>query len=145
MKTQNFENHKQFYTPHHFVFYPVILVMMTAAFYYALKQEELRALWIFLGILTGVVGWLSFMVRQHYAMTVQDRVILMEMRYRYFSLTKERFEPLESRLSKGQLFALRFASDEELPGLVDRALNENLKGTEIKKAIVNWRADWMRV
>ena len=41
--------------------------------------------------------------------------------------------------------ALRFASDEELPGLVKRALEEQLSPGDIKRAIKNWVADDMRV
>jgi hypothetical protein len=45
----------------------------------------------------------------------------------------------------GQVFALRFASDEELPALVQRALNEHLTPDDIKKAVKNWLPDYMRV
>lgn len=85
------------------------------------------------------------MLRQHYALTLQDRIIKLEIRYRYFSLTGERLELLEEKLSDSQLFALRFAPDEELPNLVNKAISENLSGTQIKKSIQNWRADNQRV
>jgi hypothetical protein len=49
-------------------------------------------------------------------------------------------------LRAGQLVALRFASDEELPNLVERTLNGEFKtGKEIKLAIKNWRGDYLRV
>jgi len=145
MKVQQYENHKQYYPAHHFVFYPVILALLGTAIWFGVNREDERPIWFFLAALVAVTGWLSFMLRQHYAVTLQNRIVLMELRYRYFSITQQQFEPLEAALSKGQLFALRFASDEELPALAERALKERLTGTEIKKAIVNWRADWMRV
>jgi hypothetical protein len=40
---------------------------------------------------------------------------------------------------------LRFASDAELPALVQRALDEKLSRSDIKKAITNWRPDYSRV
>jgi uncharacterized protein DUF6526 len=47
-------------------------------------------------------------------------------------------------LTTPQLVALRFAADQELPGLVDRAVREKLSRDDIKKAITNWQADWER-
>lgn len=89
--------------------------------------------------------WVAFMLRQHYALTLQNRIVLLELRYRYLAVTGKRFEPAEAKLSDGQLFALRFAPDEELEQLVQWALNENLKGDEIKKSVKNWKADNRRV
>jgi len=57
-------------------------------------------------------------------------------------------EPLHSRigeLTEGQLIALRFASDGELPGLAQEALEKKLSRAEIKKAIKVWRGDYFRV
>jgi len=50
-----------------------------------------------------------------------------------------------SELTDAQFVGLRFASDEELPALVQRALDEKLSTTDIKKAIVNWRPDYSRI
>ena len=85
------------------------------------------------------------MLRQHYALTLQDRIVRLELRYRYFALTGERLELFENQLSQSQLFALRFAPDDELPGLLKRALQENLSGNAIKKSIINWKPDYHRV
>jgi len=85
------------------------------------------------------------MLRQHYALGNQNRIIKMEMRFRYYVLTQQRFEPFEQRLTFGQIAALRFASDEELPGLLKRTLDENLSPDTIKQSIVNWQPDYMRV
>ena len=52
---------------------------------------------------------------------------------------------LEEKLSDGQLFALRFAPDEELPALVDKAITGNLSPDAIKKSVQNWKADNRRV
>jgi hypothetical protein len=50
------------------------------------------------------------------------------------------------RITPGQWTALRFAGDDELPGLVRQVLDGKLTtGAEIKKAIVHWRADHLRV
>jgi len=87
---------------------------------------------------------LVFKVRL-YALRVQDRVIRLEERLRLSQLLSE---PLRSRipeLTVDQLCGLRFASDAEIPKLVERTLKENLKRSDIKKAIQNWRPDYWRV
>ncbi|GAB3918219.1 DUF6526 family protein [Larkinella terrae] len=145
MKTQNYENHVRFYPPHHFVFYPISLILLGMSIYYTLKSEEETLLWLFISFAIFLIIWVSFMLRQHYALTNQDRIVRLEMRFRYYVLTGQRLETIENQLSFGQILALRFASDAELPALTQRALSENLSPKDIKKAIVNWLPDDMRV
>ena len=77
-----------------------------------------------------------------YALKAQDRAIRAEEALRHYILTGK---PLDARLRMGQIIALRFASDNELPELAGRAVNENLTSQDIKKAIKDWRADYYRV
>jgi Family of unknown function (DUF6526) len=88
---------------------------------------------------SAVVG-LVMLIRR-YTTRLQDRIIRLEMRVRLASLGRE--QDL-ARLSTRQLVALRFASDPELPALIDRALAENLTGDQIKRAVTHWQADRMR-
>lgn len=145
MAQQSNKNHLRFYPPHHFVFYPFMLALFAGTIYYASGSEENQLLWLFMTLIAGAIIWLSFMTRQHYALTLQDRIILQEMRYRYFVVTGNRFEPLEQELSEPQIFALRFASDEELETIANRAVQEKLSASAIKKAVNNWRTDNNRV
>ena len=145
METQNYKNHIRFYPPHHFVFYPVMLILLGTSIYFIIADENLRTIWIFISILILAIILISFMLRQHYALTLQDRIVRLEIRYRYFTITGERLELLENKISDSQLFALRFAPDEELPSLVNKAILENLSSTQVKKSIQNWRADNHRV
>jgi len=143
-KKQSYSNHIQFYPAHHFVFYPLatLLLIISTTFIF-LKEEKL--LWSFISFLIALIVWVSFMLRQHYSLLLQNRIIRLEMRYRYFVLTNERFELIEHKLRDSQIFALRFAPDDELPGLVKKTLEENLSSRRIKKSILNWLPDTNRV
>ena len=145
MARQNYSNHIRFYPPHHFVLLPLagILTGVSASFIFVYRERWLE--WLGLTLAFLLVTSTLFMLRQHYALGNQNRIVRLELRLRYYQLTGQRLEPLEQRLSFGQLAALRFAPDEELPALMDRALQENLAPTEIKKAIKNWLPDEMRL
>lgn len=95
--------------------------------------------------LTFILGWLSFMMRQHYALTNQNRTVRLEMRLRYYQLTETRFDTFEKQLSFAQIAALRFAGDHELPVLVNKTIAENLRPDAIKKLVTDWQEDHMRV
>lgn len=145
MQEQNYQNHAKYYISHHLIFYPIVL----AGFIYSImcisKYPEHSREWVVLSALFFLVGWLSFMLRQHYALGNQDRIIRAEMRLRYYILTQKNFHSLEQQLSFRQLAALRFASDEELPDLLQRVIRENLSPSAIKKMIKHWEPDHMRV
>ena len=142
---KNYKNNIRFYPPNHFVFYPVMFELFTFAVWQAVTKESDRMLWVFITIMTAMLIWVSYMLRQHYALTLQNRLVLMELRYRYFMVTGKRLEPLEEQLTEGQLFALRFAPDDELEALAERVLNESLSADTIKRSIKHWRADNRRV
>ena len=144
MEAQSYKNHIRYYAPHHFIYYPIIITLLAFSVYFSFTTDD-QLLWLFISGIFVVLFCLAFMLRQHYALTLQNRIVRLELRYRYFVITGKRLEDLEHRLSDDQLFALRFAPDEELPKLTERALNEKLSGKEIKKAIVHWRGDFERV
>jgi hypothetical protein len=83
-------------------------------------------------------------ISRAYTVRLQDRVIMLEMKVRASELLgPERAAQLRS-LSPKQIVALRFASDDELGALLDRAVREKLPPDEIKKSVRNWRADDLR-
>jgi hypothetical protein len=76
---------------------------------------------------------------------LQDRIILLEMKVRCAELLPAGEDAKLARLTPAQVIGLRFASDEELGGLLDRAVRENLSPDEIKAAIRQWKPDQLRV
>ena len=148
-KPQNLANHTRWDPPFHFYILPIFalaLILTLVHFFAHITHGDLRdQIHAFLLILLAVaLLMLMFKVRL-YALRVQDRVIRLEERLR---LTQLLSEPLRSRipeLTEDQLCGLRFASDAEIPKLVERTLKENLKRADIKKAIQNWRPDYWRV
>lgn len=145
MAEQSYKNHIRYYTPHHFVFYPVMLLFIIASACFAFCDEGNMFVWLFIAAAFITITLLSFMLRQHYALTLQNRIVLLELRYRFFAATGERFEMYEGMLSEGQLYALRFAQDNQLLNLIKKTINEELSPNAIKRSIENWKADHRRV
>jgi hypothetical protein len=79
------------------------------------------------------------------ALTVQDRVIRLEMRLRLRELLSPDLRSRINDLTHRQLVAMRFASDEELPELAREVLEGKLAtSNEIKQRVKSWQADWLR-
>jgi hypothetical protein len=141
-RPQTFANHARFDPLFHFFVAPIFALSTLAAVVLFLWHPSLDSAWRFVLIAAGTVA--VFKIRL-YALRVQDRVIRLEERLRLGSLLPE---PLRSRileLTEGQIIALRFASDAEIPKLAERALSEKLSRADIKKAIQTWRPDYWRV
>lgn len=147
---QAFANHTQYDPAFHFFVALVFLVNVILTGYHFLRvlfssgrtDTILLSAWVFL----LSVALLIAMTRiRSYPLHVQDRVIRLEERLRLMSVLKEPMRSRIGELQDTQLVGLRFASDEELPALVQRALDEKLSRADIKKAIVKWRADYSRI
>ena len=141
---QEYKNHVKYYPLHHFIFYPVVLVLCVWSIVNYFSDEH-NLVWLAVAMIFMMLGWLSFMVRQHYALINQNRIVRLELRFRYYVLTGKRLEEAERKLSFKQLAALRFAGDDELVGLIQKTLAENLSPDIIKQCIQNWLPDEMRV
>lgn len=95
------------------------------------------------GGLAAAVGTLIFISRQ-YTTRLQDRIIRLEMRVRCAPLLTADQQRALLALDKKQVAALRFASDEEIPALLDRAGREKLTPDQIKRSVKNWVPDFDR-
>ena len=98
-----------------------------------------------IGLALAVGLILMFWYMRVFAVTVQDRVIRLEERLRMEALLPADLKTRIPEFSPGQLVALRFASDAELPALARRVLDEKLTDQKaIKRLIKEWRADHLR-
>jgi hypothetical protein len=80
-----------------------------------------------------------------FALSVQDRVIRLEMQLRMAELFPMDLKGKINEFTVGQLVGLRFASNEELPDLARRVLQDRISDrAAIKKMVKNWRPDYLR-
>ena len=145
MKNQRYENHTRYNPFHHFVLTPLTTIFFgwtIAKMDFSSQEAALESGFLFIGAF--VLVSLPLIARM-YALTLQNRIILNEMRNRYYLLTGKTFDEKEQNLRLGQIIALRFAPDNELLSLMDRAITEKLTAKEIKQQIKNWKGDYLRV
>lgn len=145
MTTQNYQNHRKFYTPHHFVYLPLLIILEVFGIFKIFKDKENQLVWILFSVVIFLIFYLAIMVRQHYALGLQNRIVRLEFKQRYFEIFNLRSDKVEEKLKFGQIAALRFAYDDEFKILLEKALKENISGDEIKKSITKWRGDFQRV
>jgi hypothetical protein len=144
MSEQNFANHHRYAKGYHFLLSGLIFIGVIASVVNVVIHSPTDVGYIsdLLIALLFICSALIFVFMRQFPLKAQDRAIRAEESLRYFILTRK---PIDSRITIGQIAALRFAPDDELLPLVDRAATENLSPTDIKKAIKNWRGDNHRV
>jgi hypothetical protein len=139
---QNFENHAKFVPAFHFVVLPIFLINLISSI---IRLVHLFSMENAISVLMAVAFILLALNARLFALTVQDRVIRLEMRLRLQQLLPENLLERIPEFTVGQLVALRFASNEELPDLARKVLDEKLTDRKtIKKMIRNWRPDPLR-
>lgn len=127
------------------------LALAAALFWLAAVAGELGALlagWPTHGAATvAVLGMLAVLLvlMRRDVTRLQDRIILLEMKVRCAELLPAGEDAKLAQLTPAQIIALRFASDEELGALLDRAVREQLRPDAIKAAIRRWQPDRLRV
>jgi hypothetical protein len=142
-KTQNYANHRRFLPVFHFFVLPVILlnvfVELRRAYY---TQWSRGSIW---NLVVAVALLALGLAARMMAVSVQDRVIRAEERARLAEKLPSDLRGRIGELTPNQLVALRFSSDEELADLTRRCLSGEFKSQNaIKKAVRNWRPDYLR-
>jgi len=139
---QNLSNHGRVDPPFHLFVLPVVMINVIVAIVTLIRHPGLGTAWFLVLSIAAVLA--VFKIRL-YALRVQDRLIRLEERVRLESVLKDPLRARIGELTDQQFIGLRFASNDELPGLVERALAEKLNSKDIKKAVTNWRPDYSRV
>jgi Family of unknown function (DUF6526) len=144
-EAQNLKNHARFDPPYHFFIALVLLaniIVSIVGAVHAWPHHPFMAVW---RVVVAIALFLLAFKARSYPLAAQDRVIRLEERLRFQALLPPEDLARTHSLSLQQIVALRFVSDEELPGVVHRTLTENLTPKQIKETIKDWRADYTRV
>jgi hypothetical protein len=141
-RVQNYKNHARTFPLFHFVAAPILLLNFLNTLrhlYYSPYRQTVWEVVVAFGLLA-----LLFASRAM-ALTVQDRVIRLEMQLRLARVLPPTMQQQIATLKRGHFVALRFASDQELPDLV-REICEGRLNTpkEIKQRVKEWQPDWLR-
>jgi len=140
---QNYKNHPRLVTGFHRILAILLLAGLIGSMINLKESIETETYYsASLIVLLFVCCMFLYWYTRSFPLKAQDRAIRAEENFRYYILTGK---PLPSDLRLGQIIALRFASDEEFPALVQRAIAENMRSKEIKQAIQNWKPDYHRV
>lgn len=140
--TQSFQSHARWHPIFHFVLSPILALNLVFAGKEAFQHPERATLWAF--VMSLALFLMALLIRTN-PLKVQDRLIRLEERLRMERLLPESLKVRIGELTEKQFVALRFASDGELAGLVERTLSEKLEPKAIKQAIGTWRPDHFRV
>ena len=141
-EAQSFRNHAKIVPAFHYVVLPIFAINLVWSIYRMVHAFSAEAIFSFLMAIAFLL--LAFQARI-FALTVQDRVIRLEMRLRLHQELPADLPPRIPEFSAGQLVALRFAGEAELPGLARKVLEEKIADrAEIKKMVRDWQPDTLR-
>jgi uncharacterized protein DUF6526 len=140
---QSYANHTRLHPPFHYFLAPGTIVLVILAGVNVYQHYSQLDAWILL--LMAILFFAALFLVRLYPLKAQDRIIRLEERLRLQRVLSGALVSRVPELTEAQLIALRFASDSELPALVEKALAAKIPAREIKKNIVAWRADTFRV
>ena len=140
--SQTFENHARFVPAFHYFALPVLVINLVWSLYRMVRGFSADTV-IALALAAALI--VVALYARLFALTVQDRVIRLEMELRLEKLLPAELRPRIGELTVGQLVSLRFAPDGELPALTRKVLDEKrLTRKEIKQLIQQWKPDLLR-
>ena len=139
---QSYANHRKFDVLFHFIVSPLLTLNWIYSGMQLRQSVDTAHVLAFISAFTLVLLALS---ARGMALTVQDRVIRLEMRLRLKDVLPAAQHGDIAKLTRKQFVGLRFASDAELPSLVAKVLADDIQNADaIKKMVTNWVADDLR-
>jgi hypothetical protein len=140
--TQSLKNHAKFVPLYHGVAMPILFANLLWSAYRAIVHPGSETA---LAALVAAALVIVVLFARAFALTVQDRIIRLEMRLRLRELLPPDLAARIPEFTTGQLVALRFAGDRELPALARRVLDDRMQDRKaIKQLIADWQADHLR-
>jgi hypothetical protein len=141
-KPQSYANHVRYVPAYHFVTFGILALNLLYRIVRLVRHLEHP---LAMDLLLAIAFLLMFFYARQFAMTVQDRVIRLEMRIRLARVLPSDLAGRIGDLTLDQLIALRFASDGELPELTGKVLAEGITDRKaIKQMIKDWQPDTLR-
>ncbi|HXX20831.1 MAG TPA: DUF6526 family protein [Candidatus Acidoferrum sp.] len=141
-QVQNFENHTKFVPAFHFFVLPVLLLNVVWSIVRMVRHLSFETIAL---LLVAIALFLLAFTARIFALTVQDRLIRLEMRLRMQQVLPSEMRARIPEFTVSQLVSLRFAGDGELPELARKVLDEKLTDRKtIKKLIRDWQPDLLR-
>ena len=142
-RPQSNDNHAMMVTGYHKVGLPLVMVLLVSSIVGLVRDFSWTAA---IALISAVALMIIAFYARVFALGVQDRVIRLEERMRMERVLPDDLKARMMDITTDQLIGLRFAPDDELPGLVGQVLDGSLSTRkEIKAAIKNWRADHQRI
>ena len=139
---QTYKNHSRLLPPFHFFVIPVLFINFLNEIRHVYQEPSRHAAWV---LIVGAALLMLGLLARIMTVTVQDRVIRLEMRHRLKDTLPLDLHTRINDLTPKQLVALRFASDDEMPALVREILAGSLTTQKaIKERVKNWQGDYLR-
>jgi len=139
---QNFKNHARFVPLFHVGTLGIFALNFIWALYRLIRYPAVGTAMTALLAVAFILGAIYARV---FALTVQDRVIRLEMRLRMKELLPADLQARIGEFTPRQLIGLRFAGDSELPELCRTVLADKITDAKaIKGMVKNWQADHLR-
>ena len=141
LQPQNLDNHARYVPLYHFVLSTMLIFYLVWTVWHLIAAPSGQR-WVDLMMAFAFV--IMFVYMRQFPLRVQDRLIRLEETLRLQRLAPD-LAKRAGEFSVDQFIGLRFATDEELPALARKVLEEKLtRRSEIKKLVKTWRPDYLR-